>query len=123
MFYADIPEDEVYKDEFVSIKRKEREAIRYTEEILNSGDRWVDINGQVHKLEDMSEDYLRNVLRFIYRNRTSYWLNCYNTHLIDKFKDGDDFFQRVIRNSPLWKGILDQLGSEKNLKFEFPIEL
>ncbi|MEW8987479.1 MAG: hypothetical protein AB2401_10850, partial [Bacillus sp. (in: firmicutes)] len=92
-----------------------------TEDVLNRIN-WVDGQGTVHELKDMDRDHLQNVLFFIYRKRDRYWLNCKDVSLIEKFKDGDEFFQVVIRNSTIWKSIIQELQRPvEGFNFEFTI--
>lgn len=95
-----------------------------TENVLNSTT-WTDGYGAVHELKDMDRDHLQNVLFFIYKRRDRYWLNCNDVSLIEKFKDGDEFFQVVIRNSTIWKAIIEELERPTegfNFKFTIPGE-
>ncbi|WDQ20889.1 hypothetical protein PTW40_14385 [Lactiplantibacillus plantarum] len=83
-------------------------SFRYTEQILNSSD-WVDGQGNIYQVQDLDKDHLHNILNFIYKRRNRYWLNCRKTEVIESFKDGDEFFQKVIRTSTLWLSIMNQL--------------
>lgn len=92
-----------------------------TETVLNRSN-WVDGWGTLHELKDMDKDYLQNVLFFIYKRRDFYWLNCNDVSLIEKFKDGDGFFQVVIRKSTIWKSIIAELQEPtEGFNFEFTI--
>lgn len=93
---------------------------RYTEQILNSAN-WTDYSGEIHRPEEMSKDYLHSVLRFIYRSRDRYWLNCQQTDVIESFMNGDEFFHKVIRKSTIWNSIINQLNV-KNEGFDFEWE-
>ncbi|MCG0912367.1 hypothetical protein IMAU10235_02934 [Lactiplantibacillus plantarum] len=93
---------------------------RYTEEVLNSSN-WMDGNGEVHCPEEMSNEYLHSVLRYVYRSRDRYWLNCRQINVIENFANGDEFFHKVIRTSTLWKTIINQLKTEK-IGFNFDWE-
>lgn len=91
-------------------------------EVLLSRTNWVDGEGTIHELQDMDRDYLQNVLYFIYKNRDRLWLGCDNASLIDTFKDGDEFFQHVIRNSNIWKAIIKELRTPvEGFKFKFTV--
>lgn len=95
-----------------------------TESVLNRNT-WIDANGVIHNVEDMGEDYLKNVLHFVYKRRDYYWLNCTNINLVNKFKNGDEFFQKVIRKSTLWNSIINELQKPNegfNFTFETPGE-
>lgn len=92
-----------------------------TEDVLNSTT-WKDGLGEVHELNKLERDHLQNILFFLYRKRDRYWLNCRNVSMIEKFKDGDEFFQVVIRNSTIWKSIITELQrSVEGFNFEFTI--
>lgn len=92
-----------------------------TEKILNSTN-WVDGNGEINSVSNLDKDHLHNILNFIYNHRDKYWLNCKKTVIIESFKDGDEFFQRVIRKSILWNSIIEQLNS-KDDEFDFDWDL
>lgn len=94
---------------------------RYTEEVLNSKT-WVDGSGEAHELEGMDKDYLHCVLFYLYKNRNRYWLNCRKVKMIESFEDGDEFFQKIIRNSTLWQSIIGQLSIVDDETFNFPWE-
>jgi len=83
---------------------------RYTEEILNKAG-WVNGAGTIYDVKEMDKDYLHSVLFYIYKNRNRYWLNCRKAKMIESYEDGDEFFQRVIRNSTLWLSIINQLDT------------
>lgn len=83
---------------------------RYTEQILNSTS-WMDGEGTITPVTEMDKEHLHNILNFIYRKRDRYWLNCREVKTIESFKDGDEFFQKVIRRSTLWTVIMDQLNN------------
>ena len=90
-----------------------------TEEVLNRRG-WADSWGNVTELEDMTKEHLQNVLYYLYKNRDRYWFNCKDASLIDRFKDGDEFFQLVIRKSTLWTSIIEILESpEEGFNFAF----
>lgn len=93
---------------------------RYTEEILNSSN-WMDGNGEIHRPEEMSKEYLHSVLRYIYRSRDRYWLNCQQVYFIENYMNSDEFFCKVIRASTLWKNIIQQLNTKK-AGFDFDYE-
>ncbi|RGP44662.1 hypothetical protein BTW32_27085 [Bacillus thuringiensis] len=83
---------------------------------------WVDGQGTVHELKDMDKDHLQNILFFIYKRRDRYWLNCNDVQMIERFKDGDEFFQNVIRNSTIWKSIIAELKRPvEGFNFDFKI--
>lgn len=79
--------------------------IRYTESILNST-KWLDGNGEVTDVSMFDEQRLHNIMNSIYANRARYWLNCKNIHVIEQYRNGDEFFGKVIRKSTLWRGII-----------------
>lgn len=81
---------------------------RCTEDVLNSNN-WIDGWGEIHELSTMDKDYLQNILYFLYKKRDKYWLSCKDVDLIEKIRDGDEFFQVVIRNSTIWKSIINEL--------------
>lgn len=92
-----------------------------TENVLNRSN-WVDGFGTVHELSDLEKDHLQNILYFIYKRRDRYWLNCNDVTLIEKFKDGDEFFQVVIRKSTIWKAIIEELKRPvEGFNFSFTI--
>lgn len=92
-----------------------------TETMLNRTN-WLDGWGTLLELEEMDQDHLQNVLYYLYKNRDRLWLNCQDTSLIEKFKDGDEFFQNVIRNSTIWKGIIAELKRpEEGFNFSYTI--
>lgn len=92
-----------------------------TEEVLNRRG-WADSWGNVSQLEELETDHLKNILYYLYKNRDRYWFNCKDATLIDRFKDGDEFFQLVIRNSTLWTSIIEILESpEQGFNFEFEL--
>jgi len=94
---------------------------RTTEEVLNQRG-WLDSLGQLNQLEEMEADYLKNILFYLYKNRDRYWLQCEDATLIDKFEDGDEFFQLVIRKSTLWTSIIEVLESpDQGFNFEFDL--
>lgn len=90
---------------------------RYTEEILNKAN-WVSGSGTIYDVKDMDKDYLHSVLFYIYKNRNRYWLNCRKVKMIESFEDGDEFFQKVVRHSTLWKSIINQLDTNEE-EFNF----
>lgn len=95
-----------------------------TENVLNR-DTWVDAQGTLHELKDLDRDHLQNILFFIYKRRDRYWLNCKDITMVEKFKDGDEFFQNVIRNSTIWKSIINELQKPSegfNFGFSVPGE-
>ncbi|MBU5341245.1 hypothetical protein [Caldifermentibacillus hisashii] len=94
---------------------------RCTEEVLNNQN-WVDGCGEIHELSTMDKDYLQNILYFLYKKRDRYWFGCKDINLIEKFKDGDEFFQHVIRNSTIWKSIIAELEKPvEGFNFDFTI--
>ncbi|MFA1819031.1 hypothetical protein ACDX78_02305 [Virgibacillus oceani] len=119
---AELAAEEYYAS-LAELKLSEKQNKRFnpykTENVLNNTF-WIDGYGTKHELENMDKDHLQNVLYFLYRKRDRYWLNCNDVSLIEKFKDGDDFFQRVIRKSTLWKAILDTLEKPEEA-FNFKI--
>ena len=40
-----------------------------------NGDEWIDARGVIHKLKDMSESYIKNVMRFIGED-DDFWYAC-----------------------------------------------
>lgn len=92
-----------------------------TEDVLNRTS-WVDAQGVTHELKEMEQDYLQNVLYFIYKRRDLYWMKCRDVSIIESFKDGDEFFQVVIRNSTIWKSIIKELQRpSEGFNFEFKV--
>ncbi|MFN2746940.1 hypothetical protein ACINLE_17625 [Bacillus sp. z60-18] len=92
---------------------------RGTEDTLNA-DFWTNADGEILRLAEIEKDYLRNILHFLYKKRDWYWLNCKDTDLMEKFRDGDEFFQHVIRKSRLWASIINQLKvPEDSFDFNF----
>lgn len=92
-----------------------------TEMVLNRRG-WTDSWGNILELDTMDKDYLQNVLYYLYKNRDRYWFNCKDASLIDKFEDGEEFFQKVIRKSTLWTSIIELLESP-NQSFNFDIDV
>lgn len=116
---ADLAREEYYAN--LADKRASKESPYKTELVLNRTN-WVDGYGNIHELENMERDHLQNVLYFIYKRRDRYWLNCNDVSLIEKFKDGDEFFQVVIRNSTIWKAIIAELQRPvEGFNFDFTI--
>ncbi|MDR4376499.1 UNVERIFIED_CONTAM: hypothetical protein FO487_02240 [Bacillus amyloliquefaciens DSM 7 = ATCC 23350] len=99
----------------------ENTKLRKTEATLNS-DFWMNADGEIKPLTEMEDDYLRNILNFLYKKRDWYWLNCRDTKLIESFQNGDDFFQHVIRKSTIWTSIINQLQKPKD-EFNFTYSL
>lgn len=95
-------------------------ANRYTEDILNSTN-WVNSEGEILVVAHMDKDHTRNILQFLYKSKDRYWLNCRNGKLIEKFENGEDFFQRVIRVSTLWTELIRVLTEDGALDFNFDI--
>lgn len=103
------------------MRRKKREELFKTENVLNRSN-WIDGDGTVHELKDMEKSHLQNVLYFIYKRRDRYWLNCNDASLIEKYQDGDEFFQLVIRKSVIWQAIIKELSRPaEGFNFEFVI--
>lgn len=119
---ADYYLSEMYADFADQVTRPKNKENQYkTENVLNRTN-WVDGQGTVHELKDMDRSHLQNVLFFIYKSRDRYWLNCKDVSLIEKFKDGDEFFQLVIRNSTIWKAIIAKLQRPVEVfNFEFNV--
>ncbi|WP_371069117.1 hypothetical protein [Sediminibacillus sp. JSM 1682029] len=114
-YYASLAEQEY------GLQKHKRSRLYKTEDVLNRSN-WVDGQGAVHELKDMDRDHLQNVLFFIYRRRDRYWLNCKDVSLIEKFKDGDEFFQSVIRSSTIWKAIIAELQRPvEGFNFEYTV--
>lgn len=113
---VDYSAEEYYRDQ-----RDKKRQLYKTEMVLNRTN-WVDGQGTVHELKDMDKDHLQNILFFIYKRRDHYWLNCNDVQMIERFKDGDEFFQNVIRNSTIWKSIIAELKRPvEGFNFEFTI--
>lgn len=93
---------------------------RTTEATLNSKV-WVDSYGSITPVSEIDDDYLRNILNYLYKHRDYYWLGCHDVSLIEKYQDGDEFFRKVIRRSTLWKEIILRLR-EVPEGFNFDIE-
>ena len=105
-------------------KQKPKNDPFKTETVLNRTN-WVDGWGDILELKDMDRDHLQNVLFFIYKRRDRYWLNCRDVGMVEKFKDGDGFFQLVIRKSTIWKSIIAELERPAegfNFNFSVPGE-
>jgi len=126
MYCADLADQHLQEEredkDFKKIYLKSKPDPFKTENILNRNT-WVDGQGTVHELKDMGRDHLQNVLHFLYKQRDRYWLNCNDASLIEKFKDGDQFFQLVIRESTIWKSIINELEKPSegfNFNFEVP---
>lgn len=118
---ADYYAEEFKIEQFHRTQPKGPKNIFKTENVLNRT-HWIDGQGTIHELKDMDRDHLQNVLFFIYKRRDRYWLNCSDVDLIEKFKDGDEFFQVVIRKSTLWKAIMTELQRPvEGFNFEFTI--
>lgn len=118
---ADYYAEELMVEQFHRTQSKAPKNIFKTENVLNRTN-WIDGQGTIHEIKDMDRDHLQNVLFFIYKRRDRYWLNCSDVNLIEKFKDGDEFFQVVIRKSTLWKAIITELQrSVEGFNFEFTI--
>lgn len=116
-------EMEMYESQFNNYPRRFKElANQYkTENVLNRNT-WYDAYGNVHELKEMDKDYLQNILFFIYKRRDRYWLNCNDTSVIEKFQNGDEFFQHVIRKSTIWRAIIAELEKPtEGFNFEFTI--
>lgn len=118
---ADLAHEEYMIEQLGRAHQKVIENPYKTETVLNRTN-WVDGQGTVHELKDMDRDYLQNVLFFIYKKRDRYWLNCKDVTLIEKFQDGNEFFQVVIRKSTIWKAIIAELQRPvEGFNFEFTI--
>lgn len=116
-------EIEMYQRQYEkSLKQAVTRNDSYKTEVVLNRNNWVDGHGTVHELKDMERDHLQNILFFIYKRRDRYWLNCKDVSLIEKFKDGDEFFQVVIRNSTIWKSIIAELQRPtEGFNFEFTV--
>jgi hypothetical protein len=102
--------------------KKMGQAILYTEDVLNRK-AWVTGNGEYLEVAQMDESHIRNTLQFLYKKRDKYWLNCRDGKLIEQFENGEDFFQRVIRNSTLWHELTSVLTEERTSGFNFKVEM
>lgn len=92
-----------------------------TEQVLNRAE-WVNAYGEILEVSSLEQDYLQNILMYLYKHRDRYWLNCKDASLIELFRDGDEFFQLVIRKSTIWTSIIEQLTTEdKGFNFEFDL--
>lgn len=110
-----------YAEEYYRDQHDKKRQLYKTEMVLNRTN-WVDGQGTVHELKDMDKDHLQNILFFIYKRRDRYWLNCNDVQMIERFKDGDEFFQNVIRNSTIWKSIIAELKKPvEGFNFDFTI--
>lgn len=114
--------EEVEKEVFNRRKKPSNKtyANRYTEDILNSTN-WVTGDGEILVVAHMDKDHIRNILQFLYKRKDRYWLNCRNGKLIEKFENGEDFFQRVIRVSTLWTELNRVLTESEDVGFNFEI--
>lgn len=83
-----------------------------SEDVLNSCV-WIGKGGEEYVIENMSENHLRNVLSFIYKNRDSYWLRSNNP---DNYLDGEDYFQKEVRKSDVWIRAIKTAESIKKSK-------
>lgn len=93
---------------------------RTTEQILNS-ETWIDGAGVNRRINDMDENHLRNILVTIYERRNWFWLHCDDINCIDEYRNGDEFFQKVIRNSTIWATVAGGLEKTKET-FDFVVE-
>lgn len=93
---------------------------RTTEQILNS-ETWIDANGVANEVGDMDKNHLRNILVTIYERRSWFWLHCDDTQCIDEYRNGDEFFQKVIRNSTIWATVVGGLDKTTE-RFDFVVE-
>lgn len=82
---------------------------RPTEALLNT-ETWVDADGVATDVAYLEEKHLHAILQGLYTNRDRYWLNCKSVETMNSMRDGDAFFQKVIRHSTLWKAIMDSLS-------------
>ena len=98
--------------------RRERQL--YTEDVLNRK-QWVTGDGEIIEVAHMDKDHIRNVLQFLYKWKDRYWLKCRDGKLIEKFENGEDFFQRVIRVSTLWTELIRVLTDDGATGFNFEI--
>ncbi|MFS4464705.1 hypothetical protein ACMFKE_04795 [Staphylococcus haemolyticus] len=98
----------------------ESRRYRYTEEILNDT-KWVTKNGEILEPIAMDEEHIQNTLRLLYKNRDQLWLGCKDFRIIDVYLNGEDFFQKVVRKSTLWRTLIDALDkptTEFNFEYE-----
>jgi len=93
---------------------------RTTEKTLNSKT-WVDSYGTIIAVNSMDSDHLRNVLKYLYKQRGNYWLNCRDVKVIEAYRDGDEFFKKVIRHSTLWTELVSALRDNPE-RFNFDYE-
>lgn len=118
-YYAEQAMIEQFMDDVNEYSRSNCKQKPYkTEDVLNST-KWKVGQGVVHELHTLEKDHLQNILYFLYKRRDRYWMNCRDVSIIEKFENGDDFFQRVIRNSTIWSAIIDVLNSTENQGFNF----
>lgn len=93
---------------------------RYTEQILSSTE-WVDAQGTINNPKDLEKSHLHNILFFMYERRNKYWLGCKDVELMLTYKNGDEFFDKVIKKSTLWNSILSAI-KEDDSGFNFDFE-
>lgn len=94
--------------------------LRYTEDILNNTN-WINKDGEILDPISMDEGHIQSTLRLLYRNRDQLWLGCRDFTLIDVYLNGEDFFQKVIRKSTLWKSLIKALN-KPSTSFNFDYE-
>ena len=87
------------------------EKFRYTEKILNAKT-WVDGYGEILPIDTLEEEHVHNMMNFIYKNRDRYWMGCRDIDFIETFDNGDEFFNKVIRQSTLWNELKLNLKNE-----------
>jgi hypothetical protein len=77
--------------------------VKSTEELLNRSI-WVDSRGNVQNVLKMNVYHLKNLLNFLSKKRVNL-LVASQTKAFKKYKDGDLFFEEIIKQSLLWKTI------------------
>lgn len=120
-YYEQELERETRRMDLTRNKPARSKSLYKTENVLNRTN-WVDGQGNIHELETMDRDHMQNVLYFLHKHRNRYWLNCNDVTMIDRFKDGDQFFQQVIRQSTIWNAIMEELKRSDIQGFNFTIK-
>jgi hypothetical protein len=102
---------QLFNNQFVGTMTKRLEIknipkkgmVNSAEELLNRSI-WIDNRGNVQNVLEMNSNHLNNILNFLSKKRVNL-LVASHTKEFKKYKDGDLFFEEVIKQSLLWKTI------------------
>jgi hypothetical protein len=102
---------QLFNNQFVGAMTKRLEIksipkkgmVNSAEELLNRSI-WIDNRGNVQNVLKMNSNHLNNILNFLSKKRVNL-LVASRTKEFKKYKDGDLFFEEVIKQSLLWKTI------------------